>query len=425
MRFKQSLRYRITLTLVLFGSLVSGIIVAWLYNTIEGVEEKLINDVLQLELESFLDQDDSTLGTFKQISADTILYYVSESQKQIVPDQIRDLANGHHEVDFGKHLTYDVLVASNALGSIYIVKNATSYEQFESNIRLALLSAVFTAIAIALWLGIWLSGKVISPVTALANQVSKLKPGVNPPLQIAPRYADDEVGQLATTFDHYQHKMEEFIQREQDFTADASHELRTPLAVITGAAELLLENPDLPCQAKRQVERIERAGERMSKMLEVLLLLARETPSSQGINLELCNIGNLVKETVEQHRFIMRNKPATTLRSEINANFQEAISKTAFTIILSNLIRNAINYTEQGEVVVTVENKLIQVRDSGNGINEEDLKHIFARHYRGSNAKNSGSGIGLCIVKRICDRQNIRLDIHSERGVGTIVNLRF
>jgi len=425
MRFKQSLRYRITLTLVLFGSLLSSIIVAALYSTIEGVEEKLVNDILKLELEHFLAQDDSALGIFKKISADSVLYYVSESQKDIVPEQIRNLDYGHHEVGFGEHLTYDVLVTSNAHGSIYIIKDASSFEQFENNIRLALLSAVFSAVLIALWLGNWLSGKVISPVTALANQVNTLKPGVNPSLQIAPHYADDEVGKLAATFDHYQHKMEEFIQREQDFTADASHELRTPLAVINGAAELLLENPNLPEQAKRQIERIERSGERMSKMLEVLLLLARETPSSQGIELEPCDIGHLVSDSVEQHRFMMHDKPATILRAEIKANFKEAISKTAFSIILSNLLRNAINYTEQGEVVVTVENKRVQIRDSGNGISKADLKHIFDRHYRGSNAKNNGSGIGLSIVKRICDRQNIQLDIHSEQGVGTIASLHF
>ena len=425
MRFKQSLRYRITLTLVLFGSLLSSIIVAGLYSTIEGVEEKLVDDILKLELNHFLGQDDTTLGTFRQISADSVLYYVSESQKEIVPDQVRYLDYGHHEIDFGEHLTYDVLVTHNAHGSIYIIKNASSYEKFENNLRLALLGAVCSAVLIALWLGNWLSGKVISPVTALANQVENLKPGVNPSLQIASRYANDEVGKLANTFDHYQHKMEEFIQREQDFTADASHELRTPLAVINGAAELLLENPNLPDQAKRQVERIERSGERMSKMLEVLLLLARETPSSQNQTLELCNIGNLVNESVQQHRFMMHDKPAVTLRYEICANLQEAISKTAFSIILSNLIRNAIIYTEQGEVVITVDNKLIQIRDTGTGISKADLKHIFDRHYRGSNANSGGSGIGLSIVKRICDRQNIQIDINSEEGVGTIVNLHF
>lgn len=425
MQFKRRLRYRITLTFFLFGILLSSIIVAGLYSSIEGVEEKLVEDILKLELNHFLEQDDTPLGTFKQISANSILYYVSESQKEVVPDQIRNLAHGHHEVDFGKHLTYDVLIANDAKGTIYIIKDSNSYEQFEDAIRPTLAGTVFAAAILALWLGAWLSGRVISPVTALANQVSKLKPGVNPSLQLASQYADDEVGQLATSFDHYQQKMEEFIQREQEFTADASHELRTPLTVINGATELLLENPDLPGQAKRQIERIERAGERMSKMLEVLLLLARETPSSKNIDIEVCNIGNLVSEAVEQHRFMMQGKPAVSLKTNINTCFKEAISKTAFSIILSNLIRNAINHTEHGEVVITVDNKLIQIRDTGNGINEEDLKHIFDRHYRGSNVKSSGSGIGLSIVKRICDRQNIQLDIHSKQSIGTVVNLHF
>lgn len=425
MRFKKSLRFRITLILVLFGSLLSSIIVVGVYTAIEDVEDNLLQDILELELNHFLDQDDFPLGTFRKISADTILYYVSEAEKDILPDQVRNLPHGHHEVEFGEHLTYDVLITSDAHGSIYIVKNASSFEKLETTIRWALLTAVLAAVMIALWLGVWLSGKVISPVTALANQVNKLKPGVNPSLIIASRYADDELGQLATTFDHYQHKMEEFIQREQDFTADASHELRTPLTVINGATELLMDNPDLPSQAKRQIERIERAGERMSKMLEILLLLARETPSSHGAELEVCNMGKLVSEIVEQHQFMVQNKPAITLKCEINSSFQEAIATTALSIILSNLIRNAINHTERGHVTVTVEDHLIKVGDTGNGISEEDLKHIFDRHYRGSNAKTLGSGIGLSIVKRICDRHNIDIEIHSEHGTGTCVSLNF
>lgn len=139
MRFKQRLRYRITLTLVLFGTLLSSIIVAGLYGTIEDVEKGLVQDILKLELSHFAEQHNSPPGTFKQISADSTLYYVSEAQKKILPEQIRYLPAGYHEVNFGIRLTYDVLVSDYEEGAIYIVKNATSFERLEFTIRMVLL----------------------------------------------------------------------------------------------------------------------------------------------------------------------------------------------------------------------------------------------------------------------------------------------
>jgi signal transduction histidine kinase len=241
---------------------------------------------------------------------------------------------------------------------------------------------------------------------------------------VAARYADDEVGQLATTFDAYLQQLEEFVRREQEFTADASHELRTPLTVINGASELLLENRELPERARRQLERIARAGERMSQMLESLLLLARETPTGQDDRQPPYPVEEVVMEVVEQHRFMTREK-AVTLRCDIVAGFILQSSRTALAIVLSNVVRNAINYTEQGEVVVRVTEGCIEISDSGVGIPANELEHIFDRHYRGSNARQGGSGIGLSIVKRICDRQHWQIDIASEPGHGTHVRLQF
>lgn len=424
MGIRQSLRHRITFFFVLFGTLLSGIIAIGVYMAVEDIEEKMLQDTLQLELEYFLNKPDKSPGTYEQISADSILYYVNEEQKQMVPDMIRNLGDGSHEVMYEHQVAYHTLITSIENGTIYLIKNATPFERREITIHFALISAVVVAILTSLWLGIWLSGKVITPVTALAKQVARLKPGSKHSSRIAPQYAEDEVGQLAAIFDSYQHKMEQFIQREQEFTADASHELRTPLTVINSAAELLLENPELPGVARRQIQRIERAGERMSQMLEILLLLAREARSTDDTELELCQVEDVVREVVEQHRFMLQGKPVN-MHTEITSGFHLPLSKTALAIVLSNLVRNAINYTEQGEVAVKVADKQIEVRDTGIGIVAEDLESIFERNYRGYNAKNAGSGIGLSIVKRICDRHNWDIDIQSEAGKGTTVTLQF
>ena len=424
MSISQSLRHRITFFFVLFGALLSSVIALGVYLIVEDIEEKLLQDTLELELEYFINQPDKTIGTYKQLSADSILYYVNDEQKHIVPDTIRDLPQGSHEVTYEHEVAYHVLVTTTDEGTIYLIKNATPFERREINIHLGLYYAVVLATLMSLWLGMWLSGRVIAPVKALANQVAHLKPGTESSSRIAHQYAEDEVGQLAAVFDSYLQKMEQFIQREQDFTADASHELRTPLTVINSATELLLENPELPNQARRQIERIARAGERMSQMLEILLLLAREASSTGETELELCQVENVVSEVVEQHRFMTQGKPVH-ICTEITSGFHLPISRTALNIVLSNLIRNAINYTDQGEVVARVANKQIKIIDTGVGIAKDDLQHIFERNYRGQNVKNAGSGLGLSIVKRICDRHHWGISIQSETGKGTTVTLQF
>ncbi len=423
MQYRQSLRRRITFSFVAFGAVLSLVIGIGVYFAIEDIEKNLMVNSLHGELDYVLHQTDLPLGITRQLSANIVLYHVDAAQRHIVPELIRNLPPGAHELNY-EGQTFHVLIAASRRGIVYLIEEATEFEQREVAIQIALGAAVVAAILIALWLGAWLSGKVISPVTALARQVARLRPGQPHPARVAAQYADDEVGQLANTFDTYLQQMEQFIRREQEFTADASHELRTPLTVINGACELLLENPELPERARRQIERIARAGERMSQMLESLLLLARETPTGPLGSTELCRVEDVVQEVVEQHRFMIGDK-ALTLRCDIVTGFTLNTSRTALAIVFSNLLRNAINYTEVGEVVVRVSERRVEISDSGSGIGAEALAHIFDRHYRGPNARQGGSGIGLSIVKRICDRQHWRIHIASEPNRGTTVKLEF
>ncbi len=196
------------------------------------------------------------------------------------------------------------------------------------------------------------------------------------------------------------------------------------MTIINGAAELLLDTPELPERARSQVERIARACERMTQMLEVLLLLARESGASQPVKQESCRVQDVVTEVLEQHRFLVQDKPVV-LRAEIVRDFEIPVSRPILGIVVSNLVRNAVNHTERGEVKVTVNAGTIEISDSGAGISSADIDNIFDRHYRGHNVKTAGSGLGLAIVKRIFDRQRWRIEVESELGHGTRVTLRF
>jgi len=422
MNYKQSLRRRINLSFLLFGALLSLTITIGVYFAVEDIEVELVEESLQSELDYFMHQANKPPPGHHKVSAKIELYYVDNQQNKIVPENIRQLTDGHHDLKLEKEL-FHILVARDAHHTVYMVRNATTFEQREVAIHTALIASVIAAILIALWLGSWLSGKIILPVSTLARQVSELKPGNHMPLQETNKFADDEVGQLATTFDHYLDQISQFIEREQEFTSNASHELRTPLAVINSAAELLLENPQLSDRVHGQIERIARAGTRMSQMVEVLLLLAREpVPDDSNNEQERCNIKEASLEVSEQHRFLTHGK-ALSLRCDIINDFEIEAPKAVVAIVLGNLVRNALTYTDEGEVVITVDNGLLIIKDTGPGIPAEQLEQIFTRHYRGP--KSGGSGIGLAIVKRICERQRWQISIESEEKVGTTVKLGF
>jgi len=423
MNYKQSLRHRINLSFILFGALLSLTITIGVYFAVEDIEVELVEESLQSELDYFLNQEDRPSPGHHQLGSKIELYYVDDEQKKLVPENIRALANGHHDLKLEQELFHVLVANDNHHGTVYMVRNATNFEQREVAIHTALIASVVAAILIALWLGSWLSGKIISPVSTLARQVAGLKPGNHTPLQERNSFADDEVGQLAATFDLYLDQLAQFIEREQEFTSNASHELRTPLAVINSAAELLLENPQLSERVHSQIERIARAGNRISQMVEVLLLLAREpSPDESDDKKERCNLKEACMEISDQHRFLTHGK-TLTLRCDIIHDFEIEAPRAVVAIVLGNLVRNALTYTHKGEVVLTVDNGQVEVKDSGPGIPPEQLDQIFQRHYRGT--QSGGSGIGLAIVKRICERQRWEIGIESEVDVGTTVRLAF
>ncbi len=427
MHYKQSLRFRITFSFVIFAAMLSTAIAAGVYFAVEDIEEELIDERVKSELDYVIRHESLSLDSVKQITADTRLYYIDNLETStLLTDDIKNLPIGLHEWhDYDKGVSAYVLVKDLAEGRVFLIKEATEFENREKAIQIALIVMVVMSIAIALWLGHWLSGKVILPVSNLAAHVGRLKPLGERSPHIALNYAQDEVGQLASAFDQYLKQIQQFIQREQDFTADASHELRTPLAVIKGAAELLLESENLTEREMRQVERINRAAERMAQMLEILLMLAREMPSA-GVHeiTEKSSVQEVALEVVEQFRFLIKDKNIRLCTEVIN-DFDVSVSKSVLSIVLTNLVKNAIDHTQEGEIKLKLQGREITIQDTGAGIKDDDKQHVFDRFYRGKANKRGGSGIGLSIVKRICDRQGWQIQLESELGQGTSVTVRF
>ena len=279
--------------------------------------------------------------------------------------------------------------------------------------------AVLAAIYISAWIGFWLSKTIAAPVRQLADSVKRRSTDSTGTL--APDYADDEIGALARAVDGYETRIRGLMEREREFTDRASHELRTPVTVITGATELLLEDRELSPAAKARVERIRRAALDMAELVETFLLLARERGEVDAPGSEeapATAFSTLVRRVLEQQRVWLNGK-RVELVLEIDADPPCPGPQRLLAIVVANLVRNACQYTERGMVHVRVRADGLDVSDTGPGLQPQDGGDMPPGTRRGA-----GSGLGLPLVKSLCERGGWSVRWSAHPGGGTIASLR-
>jgi len=227
--------------------------------------------------------------------------------------------------------------------------------------------------------------------------------------------------------------IEDVLERQKEFSANASHELRTPLAVMKSESEIALKNPGTSSSEFRKVieSNLEEIN-RMSQMTENLLKLSRVEARKEKIYFSEVDLGELVRDAV--NRIKSRN-----FQKEISIEIERADpgkilgNQEDLVSVASNLIQNGVDYNQPGGAVrVGVEDNkkemLLLIEDTGIGISKEDLPHIFERFYKAdkSHSRNfSNAGIGLSIVKRIIDKHSGSIKIESVLGKGTKIVVSF
>jgi signal transduction histidine kinase len=173
---------------------------------------------------------------------------------------------------------------------------------------------------------------------------------------------------------------------------------------------------------ERQQERIAKIGRANSDMVnltQALLLMARENNDENDI--QTCEVNKVVNIAIESNRHLLSKDTRVLLVSHSNPNIEA--ERTLLSIVVSNLIRNAYTFTPSGSVSITIEENSVTLKDTGNGIRSEEIGKVFQKHFKGSGSP--GSGIGLSLVKRICDRYGWEIIIISTEGDGTSAQLVF
>lgn len=412
------LRGRVTLLFAAFGALVSVVMAVALHHAAHDQSQRLIDETLSAELDDYIARRERNPASLPPATVTLQGYVEDAGGPGKVPNYLASLALGRHDLHLGES-SYRVAVLERG-GARYFLLYDTSLQTRREQRLAWLLGLVAVAMTlISALAGIWLARLVIAPVADLAAKVRHRSPeDWEHPL--ADAFPAGEVGELARVFDRQLGRMRAFIERERAFGADLSHELRTALAVIHSTTEVLLEDEGLSDRQRLRIGRIRRASRDMAELGTALLLMAREEhalAASGG-----CDLAEVVRDVVEKQRHQLVGKPVE-VEVHTEPGRMLAADPGIVEILVSNLVRNAFSYTAAGTVVVTQDAHGLSVRDTGKGIPNQAMEQVFVRHFR--DLSSEGAGIGLSLVKRICDRYGWRIQLDSVENQGTQVRVVF
>jgi len=419
MTHRIGLRHRVAFTFMFFGGIISLAMGVILYGWTISMEERLIDETLSIEMESFINRYTLYEKSTPPSSVHIHGYVITEKTRETIPEELRHLSVGPHHLSFNDKGFY-VIASKKNHTQFLVLYDDEQIRHREQQYLGFLLSGVLLMTLLSAALGFWLARKVIAPVSSLAKQVSDLGSEINQPLHTS-EFANDEVGELAKAVNHYRGLLSDFVLRERSFTGDISHELRTPVAVIEGAKEVLLTNRNLDQTQLKPLERIDRATNQMTRLISALLILAREEPDIED-SAKLCQVDEVLKQVIDEHHYLLDHKPVT-FSLEIEQPLAISSDWVLLYVVLANLIRNAFSYTHQGIVMIRLQKDAVVIEDTGIGMGEDQLRQMFERHY--SNHKREGHGIGLSLVKRICQRYAWTIQVQSRKNHGTSVELHF
>jgi signal transduction histidine kinase len=415
---KQPLARRIVIAFTLTTLVVSGAFALGIVGVVHFIEEQLVTEELSRDLDIVLNED-LPAGRSPQLDASTH-FFASHLPEHPMPEVFAALAEGFTELVRDDEAYY-VYVRDIGDNRYVLVQEQHEFEARENALFNVVLAGFLLSVVGAWLLGRLMANRVMAPVSRLANQVrhrDQLHP-LAPPLAL--QYPDDEVGHLAAAFDSTLGQLRQTLERERLFTADVSHELRTPLMVVLGACELL-EQAELPPRAQRQAARIHRAAEEMQDLVETYLMLARARPQ-QASFAGNTSLKSVAAEQSERWAPLLAEK-GLAFELQVEEEDSAVYNHTLLGAVMSNLLRNALHYTDRGTVRLILGSAGFRVEDSGVGIPLAEQERMFQPFVRGAEERGEGLGLGLSLVKRICAHQGWEVGLTSRQPQGSCFLVR-
>lgn len=447
MRSKHSIKFRVTLWYASFMVVMVLILFGALGYTSHKMIENDIKDALKhtvvynlpdieiIDGELVIDHD--TVHTQNGVS---VLVYgennfiISGNLPENVTNEIPFIDKDVRLIEDGgnKFYVYDRLINEPDYADVWvrgiISANMADIDSVLTFMTKALLIWLPLLILLTCIGGYRITKKAFKPVGQIAATISGIEAGGDLSKRIgldADRRTKDEIYQLSSTFDNMLERLESSFEAEKRFSNDASHELRTPLSVIMAQCEYALKNTDNVDDAKESLEIIYGQSQKMSSIINNLLMIARSESGILKLHIEDINASELTELVAIEHH-IMASEKGISIQMDIQPNIIAQLDESMFIRIWTNLISNGIKYGKENgyvKIMLTQDgNNLIgSVTDNGIGIAEENIPKVWSRFYQvnPSRSDDGGVGLGLSMVGRIIAEHGGSIKTSSKLGVGT------
>jgi signal transduction histidine kinase len=293
---------------------------------------------------------------------------------------------------------------------------------FLSSMRRALIYGAFAALLLALLLGAVLARTISRPIRELTGATQRMaggELGIQVPIR-----GNDEVGELALSFNQMSSDLAQATQARRQMTADIAHDLRTPLSVILGYTEALSD--DKLTGTRETYEVMHNEAQHLSHLIDDLRLLSLADTGELPLTLRRVTPAELLERTAAAHQPQAATKNLELIVDAAPTLPEIDVDPERMAQVLNNLVGNALRHTPEGGLVRLSAARqkgalTLAVADTGEGIPADELPYIFNRFYRGDQARlqNGESGLGLAIARSIVRAHGGKISVDSTVGAGT------
>jgi len=339
-------------------------------------------------------------------------------------------------------ITFPVTENNHVTKIVQIASSLEGVEDALNTLFIILIITVPLALMVASLGGQFLAHKALKPVDHI-TQTARIITSQNLNQRITPPKVKDEISRLIETFNEMISRLDQSFRQIKQFSSDASHELKTPLTILKGEVEVTLRKERSPQEYQQTLKSNLEEINRMSQIVEDLLLLSRADTGEVRLSKEDINLTDILNEVVTQMDRLAKSKGLCLSTSNHYQDIHIFGDALRIRELFINLIENGIKYTEQGgsiQIILQKENappvrsqsdweegekgefaKVI-ISDTGIGIAKEDQERIFSRFFRVDKARSreqGGSGLGLSICKWIVEAHQGEIVVESELGKGS------
>lgn len=405
-----SLRARITVGLLLYAAVLSVVLIAasvFLNDRHERlVWMSLLGDVMMRELSAA----NPSVGVEKPPQVQLI--DLDSPEAASLPLAVRRLGPGLYDDIDPQNLPYAVLVHNVKGRRIAALIDISAQRAQERRLGHLLEAAVALGLGLLMAATWWFAGRLLRPVSQLVDSVHALDPSRREN-RLAPGYPLHEIQALEGAFNGFLGRLDGFVLREREFIDTASHELRTPISVIAGAAQVLETEP-LGKDGRRALGRIRLTTDAMQDTLAALLHLAKE-PSPPAALAPL-SLEVWLPELIADYRPLLEGRPLTLTLGPIEP-VSLRVAPAIAAMIFGNLVRNAIEHTTAGQLEVALRDGVFSIDSSGEPLDAKMVARLYKALALAETGRTRGAGIGLYLVRQLCDRVGWALTyVHNDKG---------